>query len=133
MMETVPSPSQRCVRRSRCVALTPSGHAHVSLHYVAHACSQFDANLKDKTRKMLEERFEAGFVFDADEWAKGAKGEAAVEPTAEEPVAAAEPVAAVEEGTKTDMGMRYNTLRASPADATFKLAVVQFKVDLIDV
>ena len=82
---------------------------------------------------MLEERFEAGFVFDADEWAKGAKGEAAVEPTAEEPVAAAEPVAAVEEGTKTDMGMRYNTLRASPADATFKLAVVQFKVDLIDV
>ena len=43
------------------------------------------------------------------------------------PVSAPVPAAAGE-GFDTAMGVRFNTLRTSPAGATYKLAVVQFKV-----
>ena len=38
-------------------ALTCSGDGRVTIN-------EFDANLKDKTRKAIEEKLKAGFVFD---------------------------------------------------------------------
>jgi hypothetical protein len=35
--------------------------------------NEFDANLKDKTRKAIEEKLKSGFVFDKAKWQAGAK------------------------------------------------------------
>lgn len=35
--------------------------------------NEFDANLKDKTRKAIEEKLKSGFVFDKEKWKAGAK------------------------------------------------------------